>query len=92
MEDLEEAITSYTLSLYPPGHPGLSMFLSKLGSAIFTRYERSCGMEDLEETIRYHLYAPDQSDPSTTLPVRFLLANSRYCYSGWKEDLEEVIT
>jgi hypothetical protein len=85
MEDLEEAITSHreALTLRPPGHPNRSKSLDNLAScSVHTRYKQLGRMEDLEEVITYHREAltlcppghPDRSVPSTTLPVRFILA------------------
>jgi tetratricopeptide (TPR) repeat protein len=114
MEDLDEAIAYHreALTLCPIGcpscstvhkelslHPDRSNFLSNLANAIFTRYEQSGSMKDLEEVITYNrealnLHPPDHPYRSTSLDDLAIAILIRYDQSGYSsmKDFEEGIT
>jgi hypothetical protein len=54
MEDLEEAIriTHQAVNIIPRDHPALAGRLNTLSTTLLRRFERTGGMEDLEEAIR----------------------------------------
>ena len=108
MEDLHDAIAYHreALTLYPIGcsteislQPDRSTSLRNLANAIFTRYEQSGSMEDLEEVITYNrealtLRPPDHPERSTTLDdlgIAVLIRCDQSDYSSMK-DFEEGIT
>ncbi|KAH8111135.1 TPR-like protein [Phellopilus nigrolimitatus] len=69
MEDLEESIVLHhdALQLLPPGHPDHSEFLSNLGRAMWTRFEKSDRVEDLEESLRYYEEGADHVFSNTLM-------------------------
>ena len=79
------------LTLFPLDHPGLSTSLDNIANAVFTRYERSSSMEDLEEVIMYRrealsLHHPDCSQSLNGITSAVL---TRYVQSGRAKYLEE---
>ena len=86
-----------TLTLRPPGHPDRSSSLNNLALAVYTRYEQSGRIEDLEDVITYHrealsLRPPGNPDRSSSLNNLALAVLTRYEQSSRIEDLEDVIT
>ena len=90
MEGLEAAISSHceALIVSPIGHPHRSDSLYKLANSLYTRFEQSGRIEDLEEPSRVKhslsvlLATQVVLIPSITLPLAFRLALKSW--AGWR--------
>ncbi|KAH8105735.1 CHAT domain-containing protein [Phellopilus nigrolimitatus] len=96
MDDVEIAKLRDALDLCPPGHPDHSVSLRNLGNGLFTRFERTGRMEDLEESIVLHRNALElrpSGHPHRSSSLNNLAGavQTRFKQSGRMEDLEETI-
>jgi len=81
----------------PPGHPNRSRSLNNLAKALFTHFEQSDRIEDLEGAISLHYEAltlcpPGHPNRSYSLKHLANALSTRFQQSGRIEDLEEAFT
>jgi len=96
---LEEAIICHreALTYHPRGHPSRSTSLSGLANSVFTRFQQSGKMENLDEAITCHreaLVLCPHGHPNRAASLNNLASAvaTRFGQSGRMEDLEEAIS